>query len=427
MKYQLKHHIDKIIDMHNQGKLPTEIAEVFSVSDVAIRKQLRKHGIEPNKAIPDFTEEQINKIKELYKQRKDCVYIANELGTTQARILKMFERLGFDSTSYFFRKEEEADLRRLYEQEFKTIEEIADIYGCYRQAVDVAFKRFGIKGRNHAERKQIHNYVNRKAFTDWKDEETCFYYGLLLSDGCISDRGKVVIALQVSDKHILESFANYMESSNSVHKCKTDGSSYSFGFLDSVVAGNLTKAGMAPRKSTEETYPECIDRNDLESCKHFWRGYICGDGHIRAYDGVPKIHICGSREICQEFKDFSERVLGRKLKPIVREYKDKRRKKTLYYFTFGGRAARDVGLFMFENCKVTIDRKYKATMEFKNWNPAPKNKVYGIYKKSNKFEVSFYAMTKSTAPIAVFDSEEEAIKYRLELELQHYGYHKSLA
>lgn len=426
MKYKLKDSTEVILKLHNDGISAKAIALQFSVSDTAIRSHLSKFGIKAHKVNKDFTEEQIIIVSQLYKERKDCLYIANQLNVTQSRIIKLFEKLGFDSSNNFFKKEDEVILRKLYEEDKKTIEYIADYFGCYRQAVDVAFNRFGIKTRNHEERKQINWYVNREAFTNWKDEHTLFYYGLLLADGCLSDNNSVSIALQKSDKHILDSFAIYMQSNNKVIKAKQDGCSFSFSFMDSVVADNLRIAGMESRKSTKETFPTVLDRNDLESCKHFWRGYICGDGSVRTYNN-PSLHICGSIEICSEFKLFCEKVLGYNLDINVKEYLDERRTQTLYYFKVSGRKARDISLFMFEDSNVHINRKYEDVMKFKNWQPSPKNKAYGVYKtQSGQYKVIFYPYNGNKT-VAKFDNEQEAVDYRLSLEMEYYGYYKSLS
>lgn len=429
MNIKIKHRVDEIVQLTNDGFNNNEIAEKLGANPPAIKYWQKKLGIKANPVpINKLSDEQKLKVLELYEIHKNALLVAKLVGSTQFLVLEYLKKQGIDTSNRMFKGDQEDEIIEQYESGM-TLEEIAKQHGCDSQAVSSLFSRRGIVGRKPLERKQLTWYVNQNAFTDWKDERTLFYYGLLLSDGCLLDNGIVIIALQKSDKHILESFAEYMQCGNPIYDAKKDGSNYGFRFKDMVVAENLRKAGMAPRKSSEESYPEFVDRNDLEAARHFWRGYICGDGSVRAYKGLPRLHICGSKEICEEFKMFCEAVLGYELKANVCLTKDKRenRTKQLYYFRICGRKARDVSLFMFENSTVFINRKYEDVMGFKNWQPKPKAKAYGVYEKSGKFEVVFYAKTKSTSPVAVFDTKEEAIKYRLELELQHYGYLKSLA
>lgn len=421
MRINLKSKINEILEMNAQGKTLDEIASVFGCTPEGIRYQLKKQGVEFNKKIKDFTNQEIELIKSLYQQRKYPIDIAKILGTTQSRVNLMMNKLGLDTSSNFFRKEEYKDVVELYESGL-SMEQIANKYGCYRQSVEILFRRLDIKGRDRHEVKSILYPVNRKCFTDWKDEHTLYFYGLLLSDGCIRDSGSVSLAFSLEDLKTLEEFKEYICSENVIGISKKNNSCQ-FSFRDTVIASNLLKAGLEPRKSTKEKFPLTVDREDLQSVRHFWRGFICGDGSVRPIRNYPSLFICGSLEICTEFKMFCEKVLGFNIQSSV-----KRNSKTpdFYYFRIAGRKARDVALFMFENQTICMERKLKDALDMKNWNPKPKYNAYGVYRqKDGLYGVVFFPKSGSKV-LARFKDEQDAINYRLELEMQYYGYHKSL-
>lgn len=122
---------------------------------------------------------------------------------------------------------------------------------------------------------------------------------------------------------------------------------------------------------------QVFEISDPSTARHFWRGYICGDGSVRSYPSngtdrlMPVLHICGSKEICEGFISFSEQVLGRKLKSSVKKYNDKRRTNDLFYFRLNGSDAKTVTLCMFENAdpRYTINRKTENAMSFKEYIP----------------------------------------------------------
>lgn len=421
MRINLKSKINEILEMNSQGKTLDEIASIFGCTPEGIKYQLKKQGVKFNKKIRDFTNEEVELIKSLYQQRKYPTDIAKILGTTQSRISLVMNKLGLDTSSNFFRKEEYNDVIELYKSGL-SMEDIASKYGCYKQSVEVLFKRLGVKGRSKQEVKDILYPVNKKCFTDWKDEKTLYFYGLLLSDGCITDSGSVSLALALQDLKTVQEFKDYIGSDNKI-SISEKSNSCQFSFRDSAVSSNLIAAGLEPRKSTKEKFPLTVDKDDLNSVRHFWRGFICGDGSVRDINNCPSLFICGSLELCTEFKIFCEKVLGFKLNLAVKENSET---SGFYYFRISGRKAKEVTLFMFKNQSVCMERKLKDALAMEDWNPKPKHKVYGVYEqKDDSYGVVFFPIGGNRV-IAKFQDEQEAIKYRLELEIQHYGYYKSL-
>lgn len=377
MNIKIKDSVGDIVRLTNEGYNNNEIAEILGSNPPAIRYWQKKLNIKSNPVVPELGEVTKLRIVELYSEYKDALKVSQLLGTTQFRVLKHLKSLGIDTSSRFFKDSVAQEVFDKYASGL-TQKQIADIYGCEVQAVRALFKANNFKARNQTEQSKITWPKNRDVFTDFTDEDTLFFYGLLLADGCISDNGSVSLALQISDLHIVESFQKYIGSDNKiiiVPPKDNRQAQAAFRFQDREISERLIKMGMLPRKSIEEKMPS-FDLSDDNLARHFWRGYVCGDGSIRSYPSngnsdrlIPRMHICGSREICEGFSDFCTRVLSEPHGLKVYRSEDKRRTNQIYNFRISGKKARDIALFMFDNSKTYINRKMEDIEKFRQYVP----------------------------------------------------------
>lgn len=106
------------------------------------------------------------------------------------------------------------------------------------------------------------------------NKESSYWAGFLAADGCVDEKGRVRIYLQLSDSVHLEKFAKFVGSS---HKINLDGSRNrcSLEFTCEQMVADLLKWNVVPRKSVEYCPP-----NNLPFMKDFMRGYFDGDGTI---------------------------------------------------------------------------------------------------------------------------------------------------
>lgn len=371
--------VEQIISMVNSGFNNYQIAEELGINVPAVRYWLKKLNIKGNCKVNSLSDVQKEQVVSLYNEHGNAVLVAQLVGSTQFLVIKYLNSVGIDTSRNFF-KGKVADFAIQQYLAGMTQDEIAEYHGCYRQAVQTLFREKGVIGRSQLEQKKITWPANQEIFTDWKNEADLFFYGLLLSDGCISANNSISLALQYSDKQVVEEFKRYSGSRNKLYIVepgdKKKSGIVSFRFQDSVIANSLRKAGMEERKSSKEKLPT-FDLSDINIARHFWRGYICGDGSVRSYPSngtdrlIPMLHICGSKEICQAFSSFCEKVLGKTVVNSVKKYNDPRRTSELYYFRLNGLNAKIVTLFMFENIdpRYTIKRKSENAMNFKDYVP----------------------------------------------------------
>ena len=187
------------------------------------------------------------------------------------------------------------NIKELYETG-STLKAIADHYSVSRECIANNLRIQGIVLQNGSSRRASKgvdlDFFNRES------EEAAYYFGLLLSDGNISDRGKVTIGLQSKDRAILESLVSAAKLNShvkDVSRSNTDFESVQLCFTVKSLSASLSLLGLTPRKSLKEKAPDRFLFN-----RHFWRGMVDGDGSI-ASPNKARVYLCGGKEICEQF------------------------------------------------------------------------------------------------------------------------------
>lgn len=140
-------------------------------------------------------------------------------------------------------------------------------------------------------------------FDNIDTEKKAYFLGLIITDGCIHNtKGRqplVALAVQESDKYILEKFKKEIGSNKNI---TTDGRGcVGINILSRTMVDALRKYGVKERKSLHTTFPQNIPK-DLY--KHFIRGVLDGDGSVSFYARRNrKSHIKAIR-FCQGNKQF---------------------------------------------------------------------------------------------------------------------------
>jgi len=241
-----------------------------------------------------------------------------------------------------------------------TAGEVAKQYNCSKDTVLRLLKIEGVEVRSKSEGRLNRNghTINLDCFSD-TDEEGCgYFFGWLLTDGCITDNDFVSLHVNTKDIEVLENLKSYMGSSNKVHSRseldnRTGNTYFTSSFVFSVdrIVNRLKSYGLVPRKSLKEVVPEVFKYN-----RHFWRGAVEGDGSI----GIGYNHsvkIVGSKELCESFIDFCSK--------IVPEIKTKISKDSeMFVGTVRGKEAVGKLLdYIYSDCQYKLSREYNTYME----------------------------------------------------------------
>lgn len=175
------------------------------------------------------------------------------------------------------------DLRRLYLTEKRSLEDIARLYGASRIAVwkycksEKITRRTRSEARLEAQKKdkvpQSHFEINENFFNKWSPE-MAYVLGLIITDGCITDTGK--ISLDMNEKELLEKVRRVMRSQHNITLSKHQEGLYCFHFARERLVKDLADLGVLPRKSLNVKLPAIPDA----FLKDFIRGVFDGDGSI---------------------------------------------------------------------------------------------------------------------------------------------------
>jgi hypothetical protein len=174
--------------------------------------------------------------------------------------------------------------------------------------------------------------MNERLFEDINSEESAYFLGLLISDGNVfkdntGRQASISIILDSKDKYILEKFKEVVNSNTTIGY---DGRGCcQIAVRSNLMAGDLAKYGVVPRKSYNTYLPKISD----EWMPHLIRGIFDGDGSVMAKpnpknDGhnrfLHSISFCGSHELMTNISDYAFEKLHLKQKPTVYNYADRK-------------------------------------------------------------------------------------------------------
>jgi hypothetical protein len=186
---------------------------------------------------------------------------------------------------------------------------LADRLGVGAKTVRYHLHRLGVplRDRDHCNRRYV---LNEGAF-DTLTEETAYWIGFLLADGCVvrPARGAPVLSLNLSavDREHVERFRSFLGSAHPIKEAPGHG----FATAPMVqllipsrrLAASLASYGVVPRKSKIASASDVLCEN-----RHFWRGVVDGDGWVSVrrfnkyrYLGVG---LVGSPQLVAQFAAF---------------------------------------------------------------------------------------------------------------------------
>lgn len=171
----------------------------------------------------------------------------------------------------------------LYLTQNKSLEDIARIYNVSRTAVYKRLKKYGLVQRSKSEARieaqkqgklpQGFFDINEDFFSTWS-YEMAYVFGLIITDGCVSDSG--VISLCINDKDLLEVVKKALCSEHKIVPSKHQRGLYYFHFAREKMVRDLGKLGVLPRKSLTVQFP-VVPQGFLPD---FLRGVFDGDGSV---------------------------------------------------------------------------------------------------------------------------------------------------
>lgn len=325
---------------------------------------MKKHGISAiykKKNLDNYD----NEIRKLASDGKSVIEISNILALESTSVSYHCRTSGISVRNGKFTiedKEQENKIIALHRDGF-TYDEIATQLNMPPKRIPKVLDKHGEAKRTTLESYRLNYTIDSSVFTDFEDAETVYWYGWLLTDGCVSDKNSISLSLKAEDGYIVEKFRDYMKStakinySNYFHKqLQRNVEQVSFSVMSKDTADKLRLQNMEPRKSCKERLPN-FDWLDGSQAKVFWRAVMEGDGYVSNFENRnPEISLVGSEELLNGFKKFIIKHCGvnedRELKK--RNYGDQ----NFRLVSYSGVNALKVMKHLWEDCKgLCLERK----------------------------------------------------------------------
>lgn len=249
----------------------------------------------------------------------------------------------------------------------KSIEQLSEVFGVGSKRIRTILVKNEVELRQQADnnRARFGYTINQEAFRNIDDPYIQYLLGFLITDGNISDAGRVSITLKSTDKHILSQFQvvlgmNYGVRDSSVFDKRT-GNRYfrsTLAFNCKQISEDLKKLGLQPRKSMKEQVPKCKLSRD------FWRGVVDGDGciHLGTKSKSCALTLVGSEELLLGFIDFLESLFIFKTKRNIVKNKNN----GLCNVQLTGDDARSAITLLYKDSVIALNRK--QNLSEKVWN-----------------------------------------------------------
>ena len=183
----------------------------------------------------------------------------------------------------------------------KSINQISQIFGVYRETIGKWLTELGIE---HRQRKYS---INEHYFDVIDEPEKAYWLGFLAADGYVHDeRGELNLQLQERDKGHLEKFAKALECEIPIMTIHSSYAGkplthYRFSVKCRKMVDALKQWGIVQNKSFILTPPTGIDKNLMS----YWiLGYLDGDGCVENAKKRIRISFTGTLAVLEYIKDF---------------------------------------------------------------------------------------------------------------------------
>lgn len=253
----------------------------------------------------------------------------------------------------------------------KSFTEIGKIIGIDRHKVSYILQKEGLYVKKNNPNRKITYDKDETVFESIDTEEKAYWLGFLYADGYIDEvHSSVRVALKEEDYNHLIKMQKFFKTDTPL-KYDNKRKCYIFNIFSSKIVKDLVKLGCYQAKSLTLSFPS----NDIVPSKykhHFMRGYFDGDGcitHIkpnskaRNYKYQPSFYLLGTPKFIDEYEKQLLIVIGR-------ERPNKRIKKEIWSentnaIQYGGtNLVPKIFNFLYKDANIYLERKLKKFMSF---------------------------------------------------------------
>ncbi len=240
-------------------------------------------------------------------------------------------------------------------QSGKTSSYLAKMYGVTDVAILKVMKTYGVRSRNPSLARMVYPLWH-EAFSTLT-QESAYWIGFLMADGCVLDESKVVLALKCDDKSHVEKFRTFLRTESRPIYDVPSTKSCALKIHSRQIVKDLARYGVVNNKSLTA----CC-RNDIHLEPAFWLGMMDGDGSIDLRLKRPRVRMIGTQETMNQFREFLKHhnIQGRRKTSHVSMHK----RKNIWHVTLTGIRAVNFLKFVYQSSPVHLDRKYQTALTF---------------------------------------------------------------
>lgn len=354
-----------IVEMYKNNIGIKKISKVLKISVPEIYQHLRKGDI-----LRDNTNQRNEQICSLYDQQINITEIAEMLGINRHTVTNILKETGdykWEEEKTSIDSPNKAKRNDAILSLYKTglsVRQIGKQLNICSATVYNILKYFNAEIRpQHQQGHSKGTSKNRKHFFDTNyfkkidSEEKAYWLGFLYADGCVIEKGVLILALQERDKGHLEKFKKSLNANTTKLEYCKNTKSYRLSFSSVELVNDLVNVGCVAKKSLILEFPN-YDQVPQYLTHHFMRGYFDGDGCISI---SKKSNSCFSLLGTPKFLDEYERHLllniGRN-KPNKRSHQDSWNDQTEQVQYGGKKQIKRIFEYLYKDATVYLERKY---------------------------------------------------------------------
>lgn len=311
----------------------------------------------------EFTEDQIENIKKLYRNKNSFTEMSKLYNCDRKTIVKLLKEEGIyekkcNQQRLNLSNNEKSNIVELYTEMNKSTYEIAELYNCNNSTILYILNNKGIETKRKRDNHNFKKYnVNQNYFNLIDDEIKAYWFGFILADGHVTkSKDHLMITLNKNDRTHLEKFRLDIESNHPI-KQRNDYDSFEINIGSSILCNELYNKGINNRKSWEIDIDKIINSIPMRLYNHFIRGIFDGDGCIKIYKQThynkPLYHfsIVGLYDLLNFIKEQFDIDMSLKY--------DTRTKSTYELKTRSKGSIVKIREYLYKNATIYLDRKYE--------------------------------------------------------------------
>lgn len=235
--------------------------------------------------------------------------------------------------------------KELYEKGM-CLTEVAETLNVCKKTITNYEKKLGVKCPRTVRKPNLDDSF----FDNIDNEYKAYILGFVCADGYIeSNERTLTLNINSKDIDILLKIKKHLKCQNDIRKSSTKNCVRLY--MSSVnIVKSLKSLGVTRNKTYKLKMPNIEDR----LIRHFLRGYFDGDGHIGTRQCVL---VIGSKQM---YEDFNNIIMNKFNKKLYCSSCGK------YYRVQLNRSDSDVIKWLYDDCNIYLDRKYKAYID--NWS-----------------------------------------------------------